>query len=430
MKKFLVLLKKEIRELITPQMIIPIVVMVVIFSLIGNLMSKEAKKMQTPQDINLIDQDQSQTSQEIIKILEAGNFKITILENGKIEEIMKNKPDRETLPLIIIPAGLEKGLNKFEAQKIAIYRRVKSFSLLSSIKSGNLDRVVALINENLSNQLISKNLKNANPQFLKYPVVSSEFVLIGANVANIGLSQLMGAMQSQTAFIPIILFIVIIMAAQMVAAAVAAEKENKTFETLLSSPIGRKTIVLAKLVGSGIVALLFAAFYMFGFRSYIQGITGGNGAPKNPALIEALNKLGLNFGSGDYILLGISLFLAILCALAIAIILGILAEDVKGVQTVITPLMVMIMIPYFLTLFFDINTLSPVLKYLVYAIPFSHPFLASQNILTHNYLPVILGIVYELVIFIIFVIIASKIFSSDKVLTIKLSFKKKKLFNR
>ncbi|MFA6437398.1 MAG: ABC transporter permease [Candidatus Paceibacterota bacterium] len=430
MKKFLVLLKKEIRELITPQMLIPIVVMVIIFSVIGSLMSKETKKLGIPQEINLIDQDQTPTSKEVFNILEASNFKINLLKNLSIEAATKQKQGKEALSLIVIPQGFEKGINNSSPQKIEIYRRVQSFSILSDVKSSGISKIVSLINETLSNQLISKNSKNSDPQFLKYPVTSQDFVLVGDKKANISLDQLRGTIQSQAAFVPVILFMVIIMAAQMVASTVAAEKENKTFETLLSSPIGRKTIVLAKLVGSGIVALLFAAFYMIGFRSYMQGITGGATGQANPALTEALNTLGLKMGQEGYLLLGISLFIAILCALAIAIILGILAEDVKGVQVVTTPLMILIVIPYFLTLFFDINTLSPVVRYIIYAIPFSHPFLASQNIMLGNILPIILGIIYQLIVFIVFVVIASKIFSSDKVLTIRLNLRKKKLFNR
>jgi len=47
----------------------------------------------------------------------------------------------------------------------------------------------------------------------------------------------------QTLLIPIVLFMVIMMSAQMIAASIAGEKENKTLETLLSTPVGKGALV-------------------------------------------------------------------------------------------------------------------------------------------------------------------------------------------
>jgi ABC-2 type transport system permease protein len=108
-------------------------------------------------------------------------------------------------------------------------------------------------------------------------------------------------------------------------------------------------------------------------------------------------------------------------ALSIAVILGAFAEDLKSVQIMITPLMMLVLLPYLLTMFIDINTTSPVLKWLIYAIPFSHPFLAAQFIFAHNFAMVILGIVYQFALFVVFATIAARIFSTDRILTMKLN---------
>ena len=92
-----------------------------------------------------------------------------------------------------------------------------------------------------------------------------------------------------------------------------------------------------------------------------------------------------------YILLGLSVFAGIMVALSIAVILGAFAEDLKSVQIIITPLMMVVLLPYLITMFIDINTASPVLKWLIYAIPFSHPFLAAQFIFAQNFTMVVAG---------------------------------------
>ena len=98
-----------------------------------------------------------------------------------------------------------------------------------------------------------------------------------------------------------------------------------------------------------------------------------------------MRQLGLYFNTSGYIILGLSLFLAILVALALAMILGVLAEDFRSAQNMIMPLMFMVMIPYFISLFADINTVSLPIKIFILAIPFSHPFLVSQNLYLGNY---------------------------------------------
>jgi ABC-type Na+ efflux pump permease subunit len=102
------------------------------------------------------------------------------------------------------------------------------------------------------------------------------------------------------------------------------------------------------------------------------------------------------------------------------------AGDTKSAQGVITPLMILIMIPYFLALFLDISSLSPIIRWFVYAIPFAHPFLAPTNLILGHYQNVIYGIIYMAAFFLVFVYLASKLFSSDKIFTLKISFKRKK----
>jgi len=425
MKKFLILLQKEIKELITPQLVIPLIFTAVLFGVLGNVISNEREKITAPQNIAIINEDNSEFSAPIIQALTANNFNIVNFEQQDIKNIFKENKDIDIA--MYIPASFGQGISDLQPQKLEIYSNIKNFSLFGSFKSLSLKQIIGYINNSVSDQVIKNGLPNVDPENIKNLIQAEEFVVIQNRMAQADSDQVMNFIRSQTAFMPIILFMVIILAAQMVATTVATEKENKTLETLLSSPVSRKTIVLAKITAAGIMALIFAAVFMFGFNSYINGIMGNELQTSSAGLGTSLTELQIGMILGGYIVLGISLFLAILCALALAIILGILAEDVKGVQAVTTPLMILIMVPYFLTMFFDINTISPLAKIAIYIIPFSHPFLVPQNLIMHNYSLIIIGVLYELLIFALLITIAAKIFSSDKVITMKLSFKKKLL---
>lgn len=427
MKKLFVLVKKEIKELVTIQMILPLLIMVLIFSMVGNVISKETAKMKEPQAIWVVDADKSEISAEAIKILEKGNLKASVFTDEDLDAIIKKARESRIASLLVIPAGFGEGIKNFEPQKIEGYSILNNFSLTSAIKGQSVNLAISVMNNYFSSQWIEKNNISIPPEKFKNPVSQNEFVVIKDQKANISAGQAMGFIQKQTTFIPIILFMVIVIAAQMVAMAVASEKENKTFETLLSSPVSRKAIVSAKLIGAGVVAVLFAGVYMIGFNYYIKGVTSmGASTSSNEALMKVLESLGIVISPAGYVLLGISLFLGILVALAVAMILGAFVESVKSVQAVTTPLMVLVLVPYLLVMFLDIDSLSPILKYLIYAIPFVHPFLAAQKMMTQDYLFIVYGIIYQSVVFLAFVILAAKIFSSDKILTLRLNFSKKK----
>ena len=77
-------------------------------------------------------------------------------------------------------------------------------------------------------------------------------------------------------------------------------------------------------------------------------------------------------------------------------------------------------------MFIDIPNASILIRIIVYVIPFSHTFLAAPNIFLQNYNIIYMGAAYQFVVFIILAVIATKIFSSDKILTLKLNFGKKK----
>jgi ABC-2 type transport system permease protein len=225
--------------------------------------------------------------------------------------------------------------------------------------------------------------------------------------------------------------VAVIFASQMIATAVATEKENKTLETLLSYPVSRTSIVTSKMLAAGLVALLVGAAYMFGISQFTAGITEGivgeGAADRAMAASEAaMQQLGLTLSVGDYALLGLTLFGGILVALSISIILGAFAENVKSVQALLTPLMVLMFVPYFLTMFLDLSALPDAARLAIMAIPFTYLFIAGPNLFLGNYGVVWFGIAYQLVWFAVFVTIAARVFSSDRILTMKLSMGRKK----
>jgi ABC-2 type transport system permease protein len=218
----------------------------------------------------------------------------------------------------------------------------------------------------------------------------------------------------------------------MIVTAIATEKIDKTLETLLSTPISRVSILTAKMLSAGLVSLISAVIYMIGFSismgSVLTNSTEIVGEVTSSTVSTQLSmiSLGLVLTPIDYILLGIDIFLSIMIALSLSMILGVMVNDIKSTQIVMMPIMFMAMIPYLVSYFADINTLSPVMKLILNLIPFTHTFNATNNLLFDNTSTVVGGIVYQLIFFAVCMFFAVRLFKSDKILTASLNFSKKK----
>jgi ABC-2 type transport system permease protein len=433
MRRFFVLLKKELRELITAQMLVPFVIVIVMFFGLGQMLGAANDSTKDGFPVVVYDQDSSTASGLVVKALNASGFKVTLASGSTADadKRARSLAQGEGNIVVAIPVGFERGLADGKRQEVQTWAVVRSFSFMGSQDVSSLNSALAAVNQAIAGQVAVEAAPSVSPEMLQQPVKVVEHVVVGSKQAASSVDTVMGFVAQQTTFIPIVLFIVIIFAAQMIATAIATEKENKTLETLLSYPISRASLVTAKMVAAGLVALASAGVYMAGMRSYMTGIEkglAGEGASARAAAASeaVMRQLGLTFGPTDYVMLGLSLFAGILVALSMAIILGAFAESVKSVQALLTPLMVLLLIPYFLTLFLDIDQLPTVLRWVVMAIPFTYPFLAGPNLFLGNEAAVWFGIAYQLVWFGALVAVAARIFSSDRILTMKLSLGRKK----
>ena len=178
-------------------------------------------------------------------------------------------------------------------------------------------------------------------------------------------------------------------------------------------------ILAGKLTGSIIVALVGAVAYLIGFSYYMNSFTG-----MGPDVVIDLAAIGLAPSIASYAILGVSLFMALLSALALAISLSVFAEDVRGAQALVGPLSILLFFPMIFTMFTDIYTLPMPLMIFLFAIPFTHPMLAARATLTGDYITAIIGIVYVTIFTIAVLYFAARLFGTEKILTARLKFRR------
>jgi ABC-2 type transport system permease protein len=232
---------------------------------------------------------------------------------------------------------------------------------------------------------------------------------------------LSGLMLSQSIALPVTLMIMLTYSMQIAATSVAMEKEEKTLETLLTVPVDRFAILMGKLSSTIIVAGVAAVTVLVGYNYMLGSISFGI---TSTATID-LVALGLVPSPVGYALLGISLFVTLLSALALAVIISAFSEDVRGAQALVGYLYPIVFIPALVLIYLDINTLPLAVKAILYAIPYSHPIIATKAIVLGDYTTVAFGIIYVAAFTVVIMYIASRLFATEKILTAKLKFKRR-----
>lgn len=436
--KFINLLKKELSELINKQMIIGLAVTMVILMLVGNIMKTTiSDAVSQTYSINLCDRDNTDLTDSLKTMLENSGATLHFYESDSDDysAILKENNIRN---LIIIPKGFSDTIlvDSSQAELISV-SAMNSAATMSNITNDNSGGI-SIIKQCLTNTLaINSGLTEEQLVKINTPVSITEKTVVADKSASVSMNDVMNKVMMQNMILPIVVFVLIMMTSQMLISAISNEKIDKTLETLLSAPVSRTAVLGAKMLAAGVVALLNAAAYMFGFSFFITGATSSLTEELTTSAIGeyisvdvALSQLGLSLSPVDYLFIGLQLFLTIMICLSVSLILGAMVNDSKSSQTMVMPIMMLAMVPYLISMLADINSLPMLFRIIVYAIPFTHTFSAMPNLMFGNDAIFFGGLIYQVFVFIICMFLALKLFKSDKIFTISLNFGQKSKFKK
>jgi len=313
-----------------------------------------------------------------------------------------------TTQFIEIPHGFSANMTAHEANpkvnaSISFYGVFSGGGIVESAGSSIIDNLVYLFNRNVAPDAVYSE---------KSTIIKGEIY------SNVDPAVLSRVMISQAIAMPIII-ILLSYSMTVAATSVAMEKEEKTLETLLTLPMDRFAILMGKMSGSILVAAVGALAYMVGFNYYMGGIMSTIPAGINVNLAD----LGLVPSLFGYSLLGISLFVTILSALALAVIISAFAEDVRSAQSLVGYVYPFLFIPAIALMYLDINSVPLALKVVLYAIPYTQPIIASKAVIMGDYWTAVLGITYVTAFTLTVMYAASRLFATEKILTAKLKLR-------
>lgn len=415
---------KEVKELVRdPKILLPMIIIpLIMFPLMGFAIqtSMEAAEGSMKEiSIAMMDLDGGPVAESLRINLTDWNAKIVQVDDPNLTKAFNYVQESNLTGLIVIPSGFSQNITEGGTSELEVYTPFRGGSIIESTSSSAVSALLSFFENNLVNQRIDEKFTEP-PTTVLNPIALSEKSIIKGKGVDINPTVLFGLVISQSTIMPVGIMMLLIFAMQLAATAVASEKEEKTLETLLTLPINRFMILAGKLTGSIIVAVVGAIAYLIGFSFYMNSFTG---MIPTEAGVD-LASIGLAPTLLSYVLLGLSLFMALLSALALAMSLSVFAEDVRGAQALVGPLSILLVFPMIFTMFTDITALPFPLSIILLAIPFTHPLLASNVAFTGNYLVAIGGIVYMAIFTVGVLYVAARLFGTEKILTAKLKFKR------
>ncbi len=421
------IIAKEVKELIRdPRILLGIVLVpLLIFPLMGLMIrtSQEAA-MESMKNLSVavIDLDNDVFAQNLTDFMEFyGNLKVETLDASSIDEVARDVQDSNVTAVIVIPEDFSENLTNGVRVELKVYGVFRGGGIAEGGAFSAVNSPLQYFEQRLVNQKLEEAL--LDPELVLNPIEISPKSIVKGEPVDVSPDTLFAVAMTQFLGFPLAIMMLIILAMQLAATSVASEKEEKTLETLLSLPISRFTLLMGKLTGSVIVAVLGAVATIVGILYYMGSFAFG----ASTQMMVDLSAIGLAPGLFGYAVLGLSLFVSLLSALALAVVVSVFAEDVRGAQALLSFAYLPLFIPMLVLMFTDINALPPTLRIVLLAIPFTHPMLAARAMTTGDYFTAIWGIGYVTMFTLAILYVAARIFATEKILTMQLRLRRRKI---
>lgn len=438
MNHLLNITKKELKELLTPGTVVSILVVVVLFAALGTAMSGESESMSSPKHMGIVYDGDLNNDVVISYDTGSGTVDLTVgaliasayyvtyevqdyaeyihvmgSHYGDAGAIAKEMEDNGYSFVISVPSEFIDNFENGRTTTVSAYYSYSNGGILGTVTSTSGTLIVNNMSDILTYALSTKQTDPTTAAFTLSPLdIGSHTSINGKVYDDITPYQIYSAMMGQNIIVPIVVMIVIMMVGSVVISSMGGEKENKTLETLLTMPIKRTTIVSGKILAAAIIGLVYGICYLAGMMVYSNGLTSGlTGSSVN------LADYGLAMDAGDWGILMVVLFLAIFSALGLCMILGAFTKNYKMAQTMTLPISGLALIPMFVFMFTSWDNLPLAGQVLMFAIPFSHPMMAMDNLIFGNLDLVLGGIAYLVVFDIITILITVRIYNSDILIT-------------
>ncbi|MDR0903706.1 MAG: ABC transporter permease [Ruminococcus sp.] len=448
--KFSNLFKKEITGLLTRQAIVSMIVTMFLFIMLGQIVGGAMNGLGesiSGSKLSIANLDDSAFTADILARMEADGSTLNMVklpENITPADYPAELERLDIKSLIIIPAGFGDNIvNNGERGSITVISEMNVGGMMTNIDSLSAADAVNTINAASKDEILLKTYGVSEEVLAKLDAGAStvDYTTLDGKIAKISPASLSMVMMFQMMIAPIAVFFLLTMASQMIMTAISTEKIDKTLETLLSTPVSRLSVLMSKMTAAVVAAILNAITMGIGMIFYIGGIAGGvaSGIMGSTDLSsiegqvssadfsavtdavasvpQALLDLGITLSVPEYLLFGLQLILSLAIGLAAALLLGAMATDAKSQASLMLPVTIASLLPFFVTLMADVNSMPVMFRIIMYAIPFTNAYMAIPNLMSGNLLIFWVGAAYQALFLAGTLYAAVRMFMSDRLFT-------------
>ena len=382
------------KKMIFSVFLLPVLIMVGIMALVGNLATRQAEDIQSHKSIvYMINKPDSFSA-----FLEAADLNMevnTIKTDGERENVMDLLRNGDADLLIEFPENFDSMIQEYQTGDEV--PQIKTYYNPSEDYSSSAYELIS--NQTLEayrQTLLSQRVADMNGlQIFTVNSDNKDMIVQDDQKAS---GKALGMMLPY--FITILLFAG---AMGIGTDMIAGEKERGTMASLLVTPVKRKSIVLGK---------VFALMTISGISSVIYIVVMGATFPK---ILGGDSGLDIEITPEQIVMIGILLVAIAFLYSAIVILISVFARDLKEASTYITPAYMVVLVIGMMTMF---TTSEAGIK--DYLIPFYNTALALKGILTSEVTMAQYGVtlVMTLVLGGILTAVIAKAFESEKVMNL------------
>lgn len=185
---------------------------------------------------------------------------------------------------------------------------------------------------------------------------------------------------------------------------IAGEKERGTLYTILVTPVKRTHLAIGKIAALAIVALLSGAASFIGIMLALPKLMGG---AMGESMTVSLYRVG------DYVSIALVIFSTVLLITTLISLISASAKSVKEAQTMVTPLMIVVILAAVLSMFQSGDASTG-----FYLIPLYNSILSLFSVFSFaaSPLPIVLTVVSNVVYSAVGVFVLARMFASEKVM--------------
>jgi ABC-2 type transport system permease protein len=363
---FASLVKKEVMVVLkSPAFIVGVVLLVVYFSILGRAIgvaTEQVAREAVESYVGVVSEDAGYVT---YRLLQLANTTLS----GRLIKVPTVEEGLEKFPaVVVIPKGFGDSLLRNSTLYLYGYVNLDSVSLAQSARV-QLVNSVARVLEELVRALLAAE-KGVNVSDILRTLVPRVEARVGGRVVDFGtLSSLLLSVVMLVYMVGLLGVLTLMYSSQ----SVATEKEEKAFEMLLTLPVSRTAIAVAKVVGAVVLSLIMVVAYLAGFSFTLVSIETSEPAVEGQTVIVTASLWNLMqfLGGEGMALLALSLGLMLAFSGSLGLLVGALSSDTRVAGAIAGPVGAVLFVGLLASQFTGIplNPLSSLLGASVYGLP-------------------------------------------------------------